>query len=442
MNIKEEAKLFAINAHRGQKRKSEIEKPMIIHPLEVGNLLENWGFDDNVIAAGYLHDVVEDTNYTNYLIEFMFGSDVANLVYTASEPDKKLSWEERKKHTIEICKDIPLRNKAVICADKVSNLESLDNLFLRTGKRNFSAFKRGEDDQRWYYTEIYKSLVNGENEELEMFKRLKDAIERVFYNRENYFLKDMFSKDLDYYEKLKVLDAKKNELLLLRKMCGDLKPFVIEFTGTPRSGKTNTINALYDFFRKAGFNTEVVEEFTTSKFYKEDFKKRIEMLNPEDRDILIMEEIIKEIERRKSGTADLVLLDRGINDRQIWNYRRMVRGELQEDRYNVERRKAKEKSLELIDALVIFHTSSREALKRDYINGLSLEKREFLTNNNISEYNENLKILMGLMCESVPDSILVETTFYDLRSTELKVASELVPIVRKRYLKTIQKEYN
>ena len=72
MDIKEKAKMFAIKAHMGQVRKSEPDKPMIIHPLSVGMLLEEYGYDDNVIAAGYLHDVVEDTKYTIEDIEKYF----------------------------------------------------------------------------------------------------------------------------------------------------------------------------------------------------------------------------------------------------------------------------------------------------------------------------------------------------------------------------------
>ena len=76
---------------------------MIIHPISVGNLLEEYGFDDNVISAGYLHDVVEDTDYTIDDIRKEFGDDIANLVMCATEPNKKLSWEERKQDTITIC---------------------------------------------------------------------------------------------------------------------------------------------------------------------------------------------------------------------------------------------------------------------------------------------------------------------------------------------------
>ena len=123
MDMKEKAKLFAIRAHMGQVRKSEPDKPMIMHPIGVGQLLESFGYDDNVVAAGYLHDVVEDTKYTIEDIEKEFGSDIASLVMGASEPDKSLSWEERKKHTIKETEKLPLRNKLVICADKINNLE-------------------------------------------------------------------------------------------------------------------------------------------------------------------------------------------------------------------------------------------------------------------------------------------------------------------------------
>ena len=119
MDIKEKAKLFAINAHYGQVRKNEKDKPMIIHPINVANILSEYDFDDNVIAAGYLHDVVEDTKYEDKDILKEFGEDILSLVMGDSEPDKKLSWEERKQYTIDEVKTLDIRHKAVVCADKI-----------------------------------------------------------------------------------------------------------------------------------------------------------------------------------------------------------------------------------------------------------------------------------------------------------------------------------
>ena len=113
MNIEKRALRFAIKAHKGQVRKSDPDKPMIIHPINVANILREYGFDSLVIAAGYLHDVVEDTKYDEKYIQKIFGDDITSLVMSASEPDKTLDWEERKKHTIEVIKKATNRLRAI-----------------------------------------------------------------------------------------------------------------------------------------------------------------------------------------------------------------------------------------------------------------------------------------------------------------------------------------
>lgn len=104
MDLKEKAKMFAINAHMGQIRKSEPDKPMIIHPISVGMLLEEYGYDESVVAAGYLHDVVEDTKYTIEDIRKEFGDEIANILnipqYKVSRIKKRVL--ERLKKCMEL----------------------------------------------------------------------------------------------------------------------------------------------------------------------------------------------------------------------------------------------------------------------------------------------------------------------------------------------------
>ncbi|MGY0202326.1 HD domain-containing protein [Acinetobacter soli] len=54
-----------------------------------------------VVAAGLLHDLLDDTLTTAEEIEERFGSEVRRLVQAVSEPNKHLSWEERKRMTIQ-----------------------------------------------------------------------------------------------------------------------------------------------------------------------------------------------------------------------------------------------------------------------------------------------------------------------------------------------------
>lgn len=443
MDIKEKAKLFAINAHMGQVRKSEPDKPMIIHPISVGQLLESLGYDDNVVAAGYLHDVIEDTKYTSKDIEKEFGQDIACLVNSASEPDKSLSWEERKRHTIAQTKNLPLRNKAVICADKISNLEDLFLKFEKSGIRDFSPFKKGEEDQKWYYTSIYESLITNEDQNLSIFIKLKDILDKVFNKKEDLFLKDViFNDNQDYYAKLKKLHAQKIELQHLKSLCSLTKPFVIEFSGTPRTGKTTTINNLYDFFKKGGFNVSLIEEFTTSKYYKEHFKKEFDQMNLGDGNIAILEEVHKQLEETLSQDQDIVLIDRSINDRQIWNYRRFLRGDMSDSQYHTNRDKYSKISKDLIDFLVITYANPLTSLKRDYLSSLALEKRNFLNQQNIEEFNNSIHPLLILFFESVDAMILLNTSDMSLSDVSIEVASQVMPVMRKKYIDSFRKKYD
>lgn len=74
----EQAFCFAKKAHADQKRKSG--EPYIAHPLAVAKILMELGMDAATVAAGLLHDVVEDTKITTPQIEAEFGPDVAMLV--------------------------------------------------------------------------------------------------------------------------------------------------------------------------------------------------------------------------------------------------------------------------------------------------------------------------------------------------------------------------
>lgn len=442
MYIKEKAKLFAIKAHIGQVRKSEPDKPMIMHPIGVGELLESYGYDDNVVAAGYLHDVVEDTKYTIEDIKKEFGSDIASLVMGASEPDKSSSWEERKKYTIKETKNLPLRNKLVICADKINNLEDLFLKFEKSGERDFSAFKRGEKQQTWYYTSVYESLITGEDKDLPIFVRLKDILDKVFYKKEDLFLRDtIFVDNLEYYAKLKQLHAMKIELQKLKHLSSLPKPFVIEFTGTPRTGKTTTINNLYDFFKKGGFNVDVIEEFWTSKYCRENFKNKIDKMSPPDGSIAIIDEVYKQLQESLESDKDIILIDRSINDRQIWLYRRYLR-DMSEEQYFSARDKYQAISKKLIDFLLITYADPMVSLRRDYISSLALEKRSFLNVENIEEYNNCLNDLQGLFSKSVSSMLLLDTTNIKLNDISLEAASKILPVMRKKYINSFKKKYN
>ena len=179
-NVIEKALMYASLAHSGQTRKGEPDKPYIVHPIAVAQILMEYGADNNVIVAGYLHDVAEDTNFSINDIRKHFGNDIADLVECATEPDKSKSWEERKIHTINTIRELSLRKKLVIIADKINNAENLKRTFDKKGFKDFSNFKRGEEKQEWYYRNVYESLCANEDKDNILLKRLETAINDVF----------------------------------------------------------------------------------------------------------------------------------------------------------------------------------------------------------------------------------------------------------------------
>jgi (p)ppGpp synthase/HD superfamily hydrolase len=156
-----ETMLRAINvaarAHLHQNRKSE-NLPFITHPFAVGLILSRAGCSEEVIAAGILHDTVEDTSMTLEDIRREFGERIAALVGSASEPDRSLSWEERKTHTVETVKKAVLEVKMVVCADKLHNVKTIADAMKEIGEQVWSRFKRGKEQQEWYYRSLAESL--------------------------------------------------------------------------------------------------------------------------------------------------------------------------------------------------------------------------------------------------------------------------------------------
>ncbi|MBF0350998.1 MAG: HD domain-containing protein [SAR324 cluster bacterium] len=172
---------FATRAHRGQFRKT-LPSPYILHPLRVGHWLIRYQLPEDVVVAGILHDVVEDTPFTLSEIEQRFGVPVAQMVREVSEPDKTLSWEDRKRHTLEAIATLPLESLCIICADKLDNMLSLAEEQEFQGNSFWDVFNRPYDQQHWYYHNLRQTLsVRLERSSFaELFHRLNNEIFRVF----------------------------------------------------------------------------------------------------------------------------------------------------------------------------------------------------------------------------------------------------------------------
>ncbi len=131
LDIIRRAWAFCLQQHEGQKRASG--EPYIIHPLEVGQVLAELKMDSTAIAAGLLHDAVEDTDVTTAEIAKQFGEQVAHIVEGVTKLDK-IKFANREDHQAENIRKMLLamvtdvRVVIIKLADRLHNMRTLEHL--------------------------------------------------------------------------------------------------------------------------------------------------------------------------------------------------------------------------------------------------------------------------------------------------------------------------
>ncbi|HKH23478.1 MAG TPA: HD domain-containing protein [Solirubrobacterales bacterium] len=112
---------FARRVHLGQYRKQTNEQ-FVQHPIAVARLLSESGYDGALIAAAYLHDVVEKTEVQLDEIRERFGPSVAELVDNLSENEEIPEYADRKRalrgRVLESDRDAMI----IYAADRVANM--------------------------------------------------------------------------------------------------------------------------------------------------------------------------------------------------------------------------------------------------------------------------------------------------------------------------------
>jgi len=122
---------FCVRHHEGQMRASG--EPYIVHPLEVAEVLAEMKMDSTAIAAGLLHDSVEDTPATNEEIEAEFGDQVAHIVEGVTNIDK-IQFANREDRQAENVRKMLLamvsdvRVVLIKLADRLHNMRTLEHL--------------------------------------------------------------------------------------------------------------------------------------------------------------------------------------------------------------------------------------------------------------------------------------------------------------------------
>ena len=127
MNLILKAASFAEMAHRGQKRKYD-GRAYIHHPMRVaGRASMLPGVTEEMVAAAWLHDVLEDTKVTPFEMEKEFGEKVLKLVIELTNVSKDLDLPraERKRMDREHAAKVSVEAKRIKMLDRIDNVSDM-----------------------------------------------------------------------------------------------------------------------------------------------------------------------------------------------------------------------------------------------------------------------------------------------------------------------------
>jgi (p)ppGpp synthase/HD superfamily hydrolase len=125
---------YAEERHAGQRRKVD-GLPFIEHPIEVAWLLYRAGGDDDVIAAGILHDTIEKGGASGAELRARFGATIAGLVLAVSEDPTIRPYARRKAALRAQVATAGREALMVFAADKISKVRELRSVTRRPARR-------------------------------------------------------------------------------------------------------------------------------------------------------------------------------------------------------------------------------------------------------------------------------------------------------------------
>ena len=182
-SLLDRAIMFAVRAHAGTERRGK-GFPYIIHPMEAMEIVSTMTSDQELLAAAALHDVVEDTPYTEEDIRAEFGDRIASIVAAESDTfqegvSEEDSWHSRKRAAIERLAKASMDANTVALGDKLSNMRAIARDYSILGDKLWDIFHaKDPKDHEWHYRGLADSLR--ELEGTAAFSEFEQLINQVF----------------------------------------------------------------------------------------------------------------------------------------------------------------------------------------------------------------------------------------------------------------------
>ncbi len=232
------------------------------------------------------------------------------------------------------------------------------------------------------------------------------------------------SSDGKHEKILSKLEQNANEIRRLLDARTAKRPLIIEFSGSPKSGKTTAINVLSLFFRRNGFRVETFAERASvspivGKKGHPDFNVWVSCAS-----LLGM---IESVEKN----IDLFMLDRGIFDALVWNTVLARTGKItKEEGDTIASFFSLDRWTRLIDLVCIMKCKPSVSLEREYANQLTSKRGTIMTEVTLTELNAAIDDTLKRFGPSFKKTITLDTTGTKTREGAIAIASETLEALR------------
>lgn len=177
----EKALRICVEAHDGQVSKVDGETPYYIHPIMVALKLTRHNVSDEIIAAAFVHDVLEDTDFPEERLREELGDEVLRLVKAVTQ-ENALDWQEKKLKYIENVKNAGTGAKLIAAADKIHNLERLTEAYKTMGDEIWGKFSKGREEKKWFESRLLEELKGEEHPIVHEFYNISKETDNILDN--------------------------------------------------------------------------------------------------------------------------------------------------------------------------------------------------------------------------------------------------------------------
>lgn len=234
----------------------------------------------------------------------------------------------------------------------------------------------------------------------------------------------------DLIERLEKLH--KQKAMLKNILEKEKEPFVVEMSGLPRTGKTECLEKIYDFFKHGNINIVKADEPAYIIKSRLTFNEIKNMSSIEFNDMTLTA-AISSLKDAKEKNPDIILMDRGIIDNYFWYQMLFNNSEMSKEIY-LDRLKRLKEDLSLIDKLFVMNADTDTIIYRDYINNIYLEERNKTTKEKVDKLRRGVNGILFQINDDGSKIKEIDTSNISNIDTSIMLSEEIMDGINKKVL--------